>query len=219
MLIKWIVTGAVATAASATLATARVQRAPEGTGTNDLAQVNLVLEGMRGTAPIPCGLALTVLDGRNGWGWSHDEVQSGTDSTVGELRHWASEGIKDPAVVPILRSAIGPGDQCVRESAARLLGRTEHPRAVAALTEALRDTSAETRRLAALALGLGDSKGAFDPLVAALRDQEPRVRATAAISLGRLGDDRASKALLPLLTSDRVPSVRRAAAYALGDLD
>lgn len=219
MLIKWILTGAVATAASATLAVAREPRAPTPATMNDVAQVNLVLEGMRGTAPIPCGLALTVLDGRNGWGWSHDEVQSGTDSTVGEIRHWTSEGIKDPAVVPILRTAMGPGDQCVRESAARLLGRTEHPRAVAALAEAIRDTNAETRRLAALALGLSDSKSAFDPLVAALRDQEPTVRATAAIALGQLGDDRASKALLPLLSGDRVPSVRRAAAYALGDLE
>jgi hypothetical protein len=219
MVIKWIVSGAVAAAASATLATAREVRAPAPMGLNDVAQVNQVLEGMRGTAPIPCGLALTVLDGRNGWGGNHDEVQSGTDSTVGEIRHWANEGIKDPAVVPILRVAMGPGDQCVRESAARMLGRTEHPKAIAALAEALRDPDMETRRLAALALGLGDDKSAFEPLVAALRDQEAVVRATAAISLGRLGDDRASKSLLPLLTGDRVPSVRRAAAYALGDLD
>ena len=114
---------------------------------------------------------------------------------------------------------MGPGDQCIRESAARLLGRTEHPRATTALAEALRDPDVETRRLAALALGMGDRKEAFDPLITALRDQEPRVRATAAISLGRLGDDRATKSLVPLLTGDRVPSVRRAAAYALGDLD
>ena len=219
MIIKWIVTGAAALAASATLATAREHPASTSMATDDVAQVNLVLEGIRGATPIACGLALTVLDGRNGWGWSHDEVQSGSDSTVGEIRRWASEGIKDPAVVPILRSAMGPGDQCVRESAARLLGRTEHPRAIAELAEALRDPDLETRRLAALALGLGDDKSAFEPLVAALRDQEAVVRATAAISLGRLGDDRASKSLLPLLTGDRVPSVRRAAAYALGDLD
>lgn len=219
MLIKWIVTGTLAAAASATVATGRVQRAAPTVGTNDVAQVNLVLDGMRGTSPVPCGLALTVLDGRNGWGWNHDEVQSGTDSTIGEIRKWAGEGIKDPAVVPILRAAMGPGDQCVRESAARLLGRTEHPSAVAALATALKDQDIETRRLAALALGMGEGKGAFDPLVAALRDQEATVRATAALSLGRLGDKRANSALVPLLTGDRVPSVRRAAAYALGDLD
>ena len=219
MIIKWIVTGAAALAASATLATAREHPASTSMATDDVAQVNLVLEGMRGATPIACGLALTVLEGRNGWGGNHDEVQSGTDSTVGEIRRWTSEGIKDPAVVPILRTAMGPGDQCIRESAARLLGRTEHTRATTALAEALRDPDVETRRLAALALGMGDRKEAFDPLITALRDQEPRVRATAAISLGRLGDDRATKSLVPLLTGDRVPSVRRAAAYALGDLD
>ena len=216
MFTKWIVAGVIATGTTATLATAR-STTPERPPA-DLPNVTAMLEAMRGTGALPCALAMNEIEGRNGWGWS-DEPAPGVDSTTVALRKWLNEGIEDPAVVAPLRAALGPGDACVRQTAARLLGRTKHPQAVTALAAALRDADPSTRELAAYGLGVSDSRAAFDPLVAALKDQEPGVRAAAATALGRLDDHRASAALLPLLTGDRVAMVRRAAAYALGHIE
>lgn len=216
MITKWIVAGVIATGTTATFANARVaapQRAPA-----DLSNVTALLDAMRGTGALPCALAMNEIEGRNGWGWS-DEPMPGVDSTTLALRKWLNEGIEDPAVVAPLRAALAPGDPCVRQTAARLLGRTKHAQAVAALAAALKDADPSTRQLAAYGLGVSDSRAAFDPLVAALKDQEPAVRASAATALGHLDDHRASAVLLPLLTGDRVPMVRQAAAYALGHIE
>jgi len=216
MITKWIVAGVIATGTTATFATAR---GADGSPTADLPNVTALLEAMRGTGSVPCALAMNEIEGRNGWGRGYDEPMPGVDSATVAIRKWLNEGIEDPAVVAPLRAALAPGDACVRQTAARLLGRTRHPQAVTALVAALRDADASTRELAALGLGMSDSRAAFDPLVAALRDQEPGVRAAAASALGHLDDHRASAVLLPLLTNDRVPMVRRAAAYALGHLE
>ena len=216
MITKWIVATVIATGTTATFATARVatpQRAPA-----DLPNVSALLDAMRGTGSVPCALAMNEIEGRNGWGWS-DEPMPGVDSTTIALRKWLNEGIEDPAVVAPLRAALAPGDPCVRQTAARLLGRTKHPNAVTALAAALKDADPTTRELAAYGLGVSDAGAAFDPLVAALKDQEPRVRAAAATALGHHDDHRASAVLLPLLTGDRVPMVRQAAAYALGHIE
>lgn len=219
MIIKWIVAGAVATGATATYATTRGDSPQRTTVPTELSNVTTLLEAMRGTAPIPCALAMNVVDGRNGWGRGMDEPEAGVDSSIAEIRRWLNEGLKDPSVVAPLAAALAPGDACVRQTAARLLGRTDHPQAIAALSTALKDADATTRELAALGLGLSDSRAAYDPLVAATRDPEPKVRASAAVALGHLGDHRASAILLPLLTTDRAPEVRRATAYALGHLE
>lgn len=183
----------------------------------DLSHVQALLDGMRGSAPVPCALALSVIEG-NGWGgWYGGGIPQ--DTAVDRLRDWLAHGIADPAVVPTLRGAMAPGDPCVRQTAARLLGRTHHARAVDALTGALRDPDASTRELAAVGLALSDAPGAYAPLIAALRDAEPRVRAASALALGKLGDHRATADLLPVLQRDRDPAVRRAAALALGALD
>jgi len=219
MLIKWIVAGAVATGASATFATAWETTPTQADERSDLTNVTTLLEAMRGTGVVPCAFAMGVVDGRNGWGRGDQEPEVGGDPTVTELRRWLAQGIKDPAVVAPLRAAMAPGDPCVRQTAVRLLGRTEHPQAIAALTAALQDTDVTTRELAAFGLGLTDSRAAYEPLVAALRDPEPVVRTSAALALGHLGDHRATNVLVPLLASDRIPTVRRAVAYALGHLD
>jgi hypothetical protein len=216
MIIKWIVAGAVATGATATIAVTREPASPRAA---DLPNVTALLEAMRGTGSVACALAMNEIEGRNGWGRGYDEPMPGVDSATVAIRKWLNEGIEDPAVVAPLKAALGPGDPCVRQTAARLLGRTKHPRAVTALAEGLKDPDAVTRQLAALGLGMSDSRAAYDPLVAALRDQEPGVRAAAATALGHLDDHRASAVLLPLLTGDRVPMVRQAAAYALGHLE
>jgi HEAT repeat protein len=218
--VGWSLLGVGALALVATAAIATAPRPAAATRSpDDVANVTALLEAMRGVGPVPCALALTVIEGNYGWGNWNGPLSGETDPAVMKLRHWLGERITDPAVVPILRAALAPGDACVRQTAARLLGRTRHQRAIAALTEAVRDADAATRELAALGLGLSDSPGAYDPLVGGLRDAEPGVRAAAATGLGRLGDDRASAALVPLLRNDRVPAVRRAVALALGALD
>ena len=181
----------------------------------DVANVSALLVAMRGTAPIPCALALTVIEGNAGWGNRYGGESGMSDPVLGQLRPWLEQRITDPAVVPVLRSAMVPGDACVRQTAARLLGRTRHPQAVRALVEALRDADPSTRELGALGLGLADDASVHEPLVGALRDTGAGVRAASAMALGQLEDHRAAPALVALLRNVRVPEVRRAAASAL----
>ncbi len=216
---RWIALGGAALVLSATVAIAPAPGATRAASPDDVANVTALLEAMRGTGAVPCAFALSTVEGNGNWGGWYGERFEETAPMVAKLRRWLSERPTDPAVVPLLRNAMAPGDPCVRQTAARLLGRTRHSRAVAALTEALRDPEASTRELAALGLGMSDTPAAFDPLVGALRDAEPGVRAAVANSLGRLDDDRAKAILVPILKNDRVPAVRRAAAYALGELD
>lgn len=212
LLLGTLIVGLTVADAGADRAAAAEARDPQ-----DLANVQAVLQAMQGTAPFPCALALAVVEG-NGWGgWSGGGVTQ--DTTTDRLRDWLAHGISDPAVVPVLRAAMAPGDACVRQTAARLLGRTRHSRAVEALTGALRDPEASTRELGAIGLSLTDAPGAYAPLVTALRDPEPRVRSASALALGKLGDHRATTELVPLLQRDRDAGVRQAAALALGALD
>ena len=184
---------------------------------DDLTNVQALLDGLRGTGPIPCALALTQLEGN---GWNHGPGHAmDADTSAEKIQEWLEHPITDPAVVPILRNALAPGDACVRQGAARLRGRTANGRAVSALAEALRDPDATTRALGALGMGFSDQVGVYEPLVNALKDAEPPVRANAALALGHLGDHRAMPMLLPLLKNDRVAQVREAAALALGELD
>jgi len=184
---------------------------------DDLTNVQALLDGLRGTGPIPCALAMNQLEGN---GWSHGPGHAmNADTSAERIQEWLEHPITDPAVVPVLRSALAPGDACVRQGAARLLGRTANARAVGALAEALRDPDATTRALGALGMGFSDQAGVYEPLVNALKDAEPPVRANAALALGHLGDHRAMPMLLPLLKNDRVAQVREAAALALGELD
>lgn len=185
---------------------------------DDVANTRTLLESMRGTAPVPCAFAMTVVEGNNGWGRGGDDG-SAIDSSVSALRAWVSEGLTDPAAVPMLTAALAPGDACVRQTAARLLGRSHNATAVRALATAIRDPDPSTRELAALGLGLSEDPAGYDPLVSALSDTAATVRAASATALGRLGDHRATAVLVPLLSRDRAPAVRRAVAYALGSLD
>jgi HEAT repeat protein len=185
----------------------------------DSANARALLDAMRGTGPIPCAFALSVVEGNSGWGNWDGGSGVGQDDQSADLREWLQHGLTDPSVVPMLKTALAPGDACVRQTAARLLGRSHNSTAVHALVEALRDPDPTTRELAALGLGLSEDPVGFDPLVGALRDTAARVRSTSAIALGRLGDHKAMAKLVPVLQRDPVPAVRRAAAIALGNLD
>lgn len=189
-------------------------RSPE-----DSANARALLDAMRGTAPIPCAFALSVVEGNGNWGNWDGGSGAGEEPKAADLRDWLQHGLTDPAAVPMLRAALAPGDACVRQTAARLLGRSHNLTAVRALVDALHDGDPSIRQLAALGLGLSEDPAGFDPLVGALRDTASQVRATSAVALGRLGDKRATEKLVPVLAHDPVPEVRRAAAYALGALN
>ena len=190
--------------------------AAQSRAANDMDNARTLLEAMRGAGPVACAFAMGTIEGNGGWGrWNG----VGEDSESDALRDWLEHGLTDPSVVPMLKSALGPGDPCVRQTAARLLGRSHNVTAVRALVESLRDADPSTRDLAALGLGISGDPAGFDPLVGALSDTAARVRATSAASLGRLGDQRATAALVPLLSHDPAPEVRRAAAFALGQMD
>jgi cyclophilin family peptidyl-prolyl cis-trans isomerase len=58
-----------------------------------------------------------------------------------------------------------------------------------------------------------------DELLNLLKDKRPAVRERAALALGRIGDRRATRALIELFSQDAVESVRAMAAFALGEND
>lgn len=96
-------------------------------------------------------------------------------------------------------------------------GKAADPRAVAALTAALKDTDKGVRESALQALVRLRDPGVFDPLVQALADVEADVREHAAFGLGQLRDSRAVEPLGRAL-KDQIADVREQAAFALGQL-
>jgi HEAT repeat protein len=163
------------------------------------------------------------------------------------LRRATSESlgsIGDPQAVPPLLLALEDEHWSVRSAAAAALGRIASPKAVPALAVRLDDEDATVRRAATAALGeIGDVRAA-GRLVEALRD--PALQSTAAEALRRFGaaalpemerrfaaadselrrlmvdlagriDDRRVRKLLFSAIVDEAPSVRAAAAEALGD--
>jgi hypothetical protein len=75
----------------------------------------------------------------------------------------------------------------VRVQAALILGKTKDPRAVAALSQALRDDNATVRGTAASSLGQIGDPSAKDALEGAAQDVDPFVRSQAQRALGMLG--------------------------------
>jgi HEAT repeat protein len=133
-----------------------------------------------------------------------------------------------PATVPFLVKALRHDKWSVREAAARgLYGLAPQARqAIPALCEALRDADALVRQWAAAALGkvaytFGPVlKVAVPGLTDLLGDDDSGVREWAARALGSVGAP--AKAAIPALeeaaAEDAEPSVREAAAGALGQI-
>jgi len=129
---------------------------------------------------------------------------------------WASASVE--AAAP--SAAAGPirdlrsRQACVREQAARRLGRLGDRAAVPALIEALGDAEASVRREAAKALGFLKDARAVAGLVKALGDPDTTVRFYAAYALGEI---KAPQAAGPLVRALRDPQwcVRSQAAWAL----
>jgi HEAT repeat protein len=101
-----------------------------------------------------------------------------------------------------------------RRKAVERLCDAPHPRALAALCQALNDEDAEVRRLAATALGKLEAEERIEPLIAAVRDRDADVQKAAILSLKRASDERVSNALVPLLRHANA-GVRGCAAQVL----
>ena len=106
-------------------------------------------------------------------------------------------------------------DWTKRCDAARLLGQSKDPRAVALLIPDLKDPDWKVRRNAAQALGALKSPEALVPLTEALQDRVATVRERAAVGLGRIKDPSSIPVLLgAFLRKDKL----HVGAAALGAL-
>lgn len=87
---------------------------------------------------------------------------------------------------------------------------------IARLTQRLHSSDEEERRDAALQLGAIEKPEAAPALKSALSDSSPRVRVIAIRGLSMLGDAEFIPLIAAPLAQDKVPFVRKSAAYALG---
>jgi hypothetical protein len=115
-------------------------------------------------------------------------------------------------------AALVAADAGTREMGALALGFAEDPRSIPPLVARLRDDSPRVRATVAWALGEIENRQAVRPLIDALGDPDALVRESVARALGEVDDVAAIPALTNLLGSDREASVRRAAAWALGEI-
>src|SRR5687768_8520836 len=134
-------------------------------------------------------------------------------------KHEQDSRANERAVVA-LSAALTDGDPLVRLAAAEGLGGMEDPRAVEALSRALRsDESVEVRRMAAWALGEIEDAAGVPALSDALRsDRDEEVRRMAAWALGEIESATAVEALGAAL-KDASPEVRKTAVWALGEIE
>ncbi len=115
--------------------------------------------------------------------------------------------------------ALASDDVATRIAGALGLGEAEAVQAVPDLAAALqRDDHPHVRSTAAFALGRIESPRTTPALVQALRDGHPDVRINAAWALAEIEDREAVMALVQVLSNDGDARVRRAAAWALGEI-
>ncbi len=204
-----------------------------------------LITAARGPSPILCALAAqSIGNGGGGWQPPYPIVPTSTAAIRETLREARLE-----SSLPLLLSALGDADPCVREIAARLLGRQRGTAAVRGIAGGLESPDAPSRAAAAYALGLTGA-GVSAPLEEVRVDPAPEVRGNAVWALGRIGDRSAAgrvwgllrdrealiraaavqtlrhleardsvELIAQLLRSDPDPEVRRVAAWALAELD
>jgi len=107
------------------------------------------------------------------------------------------------------------GDPQLQQQAAKVLGQSRNPAAVAPLRDALTDKDAALRAAAALALGSLRSDRPLADLIALLADGNSMVREAAAQALGAIGSAKAVPALQQAAAKDTKSKVRKAAQAAL----
>ncbi|MCX7753302.1 MAG: HEAT repeat domain-containing protein [Blastocatellia bacterium] len=128
----------------------------------------------------------------------------------------ASMGLKE--VIPLLLQAVRDSHPLVRRAAAWTLGRVRDPRATNALREAARDSDAAVRAAAIEALAEHPDDVALPTLLERLQDKDAFVRRQAARALGRWRAQAATIPLITRMTREKDPEVKRAIAWALGEI-
>ena len=123
------------------------------------------------------------------------------------------------AVVESLGRATSHADGAVRAAAIWALGEIGSETAIGALATALTDEDEQARVQAAWALGEIGSASSADALIRALDDESAEVRKQVAHALGEIGADNAADALIRMLREDPEAEVRKAAAWALSEMD
>jgi HEAT repeat protein len=141
-----------------------------------------------------------------------------------KIRLWTLEAllsINDPEVLSTFAEALGDDEnEEVRSFAAQALGFMKNAHAVPVLMDALSsDPSGQVRSKAANSLGRLKNPRTLKALIAALSDEHIAVRRNSAQALGLLGDMRAEKSLLDIITQkEEDPNVYASAIKALGKL-
>ncbi len=124
-----------------------------------------------------------------------------------------------PHALPTLLAALTDPHPLVRQAAAWALGRVRDPQASTALEAALRDSDAAVRAAAVEAIGERQEETLLTALLHRLHDQDAFVRRQAARALGRLRSHAATLALMERLLKEKDPEVKRAIAWALGEIE
>lgn len=129
------------------------------------------------------------------------------------------QGTLSPAVGALIET-LSDANAGVRVVAAQSLGQIQDPRAITALSKALKeDTDARVRQAAAEALGEIDDNRAVPALVDALKVEKiASVRRAIVEALGEIDDPSAASAI-GAFAKDADAQVRRAVASALGELE
>jgi HEAT repeat protein/Zn-dependent protease with chaperone function len=154
--------------------------------------------------------------------WS-PALQSFEHPSPGEQAALALASISRPAVDPLVR-ALDDRSPVVRRNAAWAIGEVRgsmfvgRSDALAPLIRLLSDGDATVRRAAAFGLSELKDGDAVDPLIAALADRDEAMRGMVVVALAEIRDRRATPALAQTVITDSSAEIRRAAAWALGEL-
>jgi HEAT repeat protein len=127
-----------------------------------------------------------------------------------------AEEIEKQGIEGLAYSLKDSTDPKVRQYAAYLLGRTQNPRAIQPLVEALGDFDKSVRSQAMTAL-VSIGKTAVEPLSSAMKEPKWETRYRAVEALGKIADERAVKPLIQALKDNR-EHVRYMAAKGLREI-
>src|SRR5438874_3874545 len=202
----------------------------------DSARVARVLALLETSDSTVCELAAQAIS--NAWGWSWQPQLLPTPMPMPmpapmpmpmmrkghgprarmHVNHRARWRGADSVAFGAFHAVLRDDNRCVRNIAARVLGRAGAPGSFDAFVALLRETAPGLRETGALGLGELKDRRALRPLQDALRDRDARVRAMAARAVGELADSGSVAVLAKALGDDATP-VRQTAAWALGRLE
>jgi len=111
----------------------------------DSAQVEALLAGLGRADPVVCEMAVDNLG--NFWGgWARREVGALHDRAPAAAAREAFDGrVKNAGAVGVLARELGHANPCVRRAAARMLGESSNPEALARLRTAFRSGDPRVR--------------------------------------------------------------------------